>query len=52
LRAKKIEIGNMQREYEKEMKLLDSVIAAKSGEEKLPLVSTFTAKAKDNYWLK
>jgi len=45
LRAKKTEIADKQREFENDMKLLDSVIAAKSGEEKLPLVTTLTAKS-------
>lgn len=44
LRAKKTEIADKQRAIENDMKLLDSVIAAKSGEEKLPLVTTLTAK--------
>jgi len=45
LRAKKSEIADKQKAFENDMKLLDSVIAVKSGEEKLPLVSTLTAKA-------
>lgn len=44
LRAKKTEISELQRTIEKDLKLLDSVIAIKSGEEKLPLISTITAK--------
>ncbi len=45
LRAKKTEISDQQRAIEKDLKILDSVIAAKSGVEKLPLVTTLTAKA-------
>ena len=45
LRAKKTEITELQREIEKDLQLLDSVIAAKSGEEKLPLVTTLRAKS-------
>lgn len=45
LRAKKTEISDQQRTIEKDLKMLDSVIAAKSGVEKLPLVTTLTAKA-------
>jgi len=45
LRAKKTEIAEQQRALEKDLQLLDSVIALKSGEEKLPLVTTFEAKA-------
>lgn len=45
LRAKKTEISDQQRAIEKDLKMLDSVIAAKSGIEKLPLVTTLTAKA-------
>lgn len=44
LRAKKTEISEKQREMEKELQLLDSVIAEKSGEEKLPLITTFKAE--------
>lgn len=44
LRAKKSEISERQREIEREIQLLDSVIAVKSGEERLPLVTTLTAK--------
>lgn len=52
LRAKKTEISEKQRAIEKELQMLDSVIAAKSGEEKLPLVTTLTAKAeKFNHFL-
>jgi len=45
LRAKKTEMSDQQRAIEKNLQLLDSVIAAKSGEEKLPLVTTLTASA-------
>jgi len=45
LRAKKTEISDQQRTIEKDLKMLDSVIAAKSGVEKLPLVTTLAAKA-------
>lgn len=45
LRAKKTEITELQRAIEKDLQLLDSVIAAKSGEEKLPLVTTLRAKS-------
>lgn len=45
LRAKKTEISEQQRAIERDLKVLDSVIALKSGEEKLPLVTTLTAKA-------
>jgi RND family efflux transporter MFP subunit len=52
LRAKKNEIADKQRAIEKELQLLDSVIALKSGEEKLPLVNTLTAKVeKFNHFL-
>lgn len=44
LRAKKTEISEKQREMERELQLLDSVIAEKSGEERLPLVTTLMAK--------
>jgi len=44
LRAKKTEISEKQREMEKELQLLDSVIAEKSGEEKLPLITTIKAE--------
>ncbi len=44
LRAKKTEISEQQRAIEKDLQLLDSVIAAKSGVEKLPLVTILTAK--------
>lgn len=44
LRAKKAEISEKQRSIEKDLQLLDSVIASKSGLEKLPLVTILTAK--------
>ncbi len=44
LRAKKTEIAEAQKENENHIKLLDSVIAIKSGVEKLPLVTTLVAK--------
>ena len=45
LRSKKTEISEQQRAIEEDLKVLDSVIALKSGEEKLPLVTTIKAKA-------
>jgi len=52
LRAKKTEISEKQRAIEKDLLLLDSVIATKSGIEKLPLVSTLVAKGeKFNHFL-
>lgn len=45
LRAKKTEISNQQRAFEQDIKLLDSVIATKSGVERLPLVTTITVNA-------
>lgn len=45
IRAKKSEISEQQRQLEANVILLDSVIASKSGEEKLPLVTTITANA-------
>ncbi len=39
LRAKKSQIFEQQQELEENIKLLDSVIASKSGEEKLPLIT-------------
>ena len=52
LRAKKIEISESQRALEKDLQLLDSVIAVKSGEERLPLVTILTAKSqKFNHYL-
>lgn len=44
LRTKKTEISERQREIEKDLQMLDSVIAVKSGEENLPLVTTLIAK--------
>ena len=44
IRARKTEIVDKQKAYENDIKLLDSVIASKSGEEKLPLVTTLVAK--------
>ena len=46
LRAKKSEIAERQQEIEADIRKLDSVIATKSGEEKLPLVNTITAESK------
>ncbi len=40
LRAKKTEITEKQKGFEKDLEMLDSVIASKTGEENLPLVST------------
>ncbi len=52
LRAKKTEISEQQRAMEKDLQMLDSAIAMKSGQEKLPLVTTFTAKGeKFNHFL-
>lgn len=45
LRAKKTEISAQQKQLEANIKTLDSVIATKSGEEKLPLVTTIKAEA-------
>lgn len=42
LRARKTEIAEKQREFEKSIKLLDSAISEKSGQERLPLVTTIT----------
>ena len=44
LRTKKTEISGQQKELEANIRLLDSAIATKSGEEKLPLVTTIKAK--------
>jgi len=44
LRAKKTEISEQQRAIEKDIQMLDSVIALKSGVEKLPLVTTLKVK--------
>lgn len=51
LRAKKTEISDQQKQLESNIKLLDSAIASKSGEEKLPLVTTIKAEAQkfDHY---
>jgi RND family efflux transporter MFP subunit len=43
LRAEKTKISGKQKELESNIKLLDSVIAIKSGEENLPLVTTLIA---------
>ncbi|WP_422082533.1 efflux RND transporter periplasmic adaptor subunit [Ulvibacterium sp.] len=43
LRAEKTKIAGKQKELESNIKLLDSVIAVKSGEENLPLVTTLMA---------
>lgn len=52
IRTKKNEISEQQRTIEKEVAMLDSVIAVLSGEEKLPLVTTLTVKAeKFNHFL-
>lgn len=45
LRAKKSEISEQQKNLEAHIKTLDSAIATKSGEEKLPLVTTIKAEA-------
>jgi len=45
LRAKKTEISEQQRQLDANIKLLDSVIATKSGEERLPLVTTIKAES-------
>jgi len=45
LRTKKKEISDQQKALVKDIALLDSIIAVKSGTERLPLVSTLTAKA-------
>lgn len=46
LRVKKKELTEKQREFDQDIKLLDSVIATKSGEERLPLVTTVSVNAK------
>jgi len=46
LRAKKTEIADQQKQIEANIRLLDSAIATKSGEEKLPLVTTIKATSK------
>jgi len=43
LRAEKAKISGKQKELESSIQLLDSVIAVRSGEENLPLVTTLTA---------
>ncbi len=45
LRAKKTEITQKQREIQMDLEMLDSVIALKSGEEKLPLITILNTKA-------
>lgn len=45
LRTKKTELSEKQKELETQIQLLDSVIAEKNGDERLPLVTTITAKA-------
>jgi len=51
LRTKKKEISDQQKALVKDIATLDSVIALKSGIERLPLVSTLTVKAEqfDHY---
>ena len=51
LRTRKTEISERQREIEQDLQMLDSAIAVKSGEEKLPLITTLTAKTEkfDHY---
>jgi len=44
LRTKKTEVSERQKQIEAEIQKLDSAIALKSGEEKLPLVNTITAE--------
>jgi RND family efflux transporter MFP subunit len=44
LRAKKTEISELQQAIAADIRKLDSVIATKSGEERLPLVNTITAE--------
>ncbi|WP_425235358.1 efflux RND transporter periplasmic adaptor subunit [Ulvibacterium sp.] len=52
LRAEKTKISGKQKELETNIKLLDSVIAIKSGEENLPLVTTLVASPeKFNHFL-
>lgn len=46
LRAEKTRISGKQKELESNIRLLDSVIAVKSGEENLPLVTTLVATPK------
>ncbi|MBG50175.1 MAG: efflux transporter periplasmic adaptor subunit [Pseudozobellia sp.] len=51
LRAKKSEISEQQKQIESQIRRLDSAIALKSGNEKLPLVNTIEAEAQkfDHY---
>lgn len=52
LRAKKSEISEQQKQLEANIRLLDSAIANKSGEENLPLVTTFkTEERKFDHFL-
>lgn len=44
IRAKRNELGNLQRDIQSQLQLIDSVLAAKAGAENLPLVTTLTAK--------
>lgn len=44
LRAKKKEISEQQRQIESQLRVLDSVIATKTDDEKLPLVNTIVAE--------
>ncbi|WP_149274100.1 efflux RND transporter periplasmic adaptor subunit [Pareuzebyella sediminis] len=44
LRAKKKEISEQQRQIESQLKILDSAIATKTNDEKLPLVNTIIAE--------
>ncbi len=44
LRTKKSEVSDQQKQIEANIRKLDSAIALKSGEEKLPLVNTITAE--------
>ncbi len=44
LREKKTEVSDQQKQIEANIRKLDSAIALKSGEEKLPLVNTITAE--------
>ncbi len=44
LREKKTEVSDQQKQIETNIRKLDSAIALKSGEEKLPLVNTITAE--------
>ncbi|HEA20424.1 hypothetical protein LCGC14_1172150 [marine sediment metagenome] len=52
LRTKKSEVSEQQKQIEANIRKLDSAIALKSGEEKLPLVNTITAEfQKFNHFL-